>query len=79
MLFDADQVFLQSKLDGNMFLRLLAKEMYVVVFPVKLRLNKSVYRLKQASRLWHAHLTSCLKIQLYILGFGQCLADACVF
>ena len=28
-------------------------------------LNKSVYGSKQASRLWHAHLTSCLKT----LGF----------
>ena len=32
-------------------------------------------RLKQASRSWHAHLTTCLKT----LGFQQCLADACVF
>ena len=37
------------------------------------RLNKSLYRLKQASRSWHAHLTSCLKT------FQQCLANACVF
>ena len=38
-------------------------------------LNRSLYGLKQASRPWHAHLTSCLKT----LGFRQCLADACVF
>ena len=38
------------------------------------RLNKSLYGL-QASRSWHAHLTSCLKT----LGFQQCLADACGF
>ena len=31
--------------------------------------------MKQASRSWHAHLTSCLKT----LGFQQCLADACIF
>ena len=40
-----------------------------------MRLNKSLYGLKQASRSWHAHLTSCLKS----LGFQQCLADACAF
>ena len=34
-----------------------------------------MYGLKQASRSWHAHLTSCLKK----LDFQQCLADACVF
>ena len=35
----------------------------------------SLYGLKQASRSWHAHLTTCLNT----LGFQQCLADACVF
>ena len=40
-----------------------------------MRLNKSLYGLKQASRSYHAHLTSCLKT----LVFQQCLADACVF
>ena len=39
------------------------------------RLNKSLYGLKQASRPWHAHLTTCLKT----LDFQQCLVDACVF
>ena len=38
------------------------------------RLNKSLYGLKQASRQWHAFLTRCL----LSLGFLQCLADACV-
>ena len=39
------------------------------------RLNKSLYGLKQASRTWHAHLTTCL----LRLGFEQCLTDVCVF
>ena len=40
-----------------------------------MRLNKSLYGLKQASRSRHAHLTTCLKT----LGFQQRLEDACVF
>ena len=39
------------------------------------RLNKSLYGLKQASRTWHSHLMTCLQR----LGFEQCLADVCVF
>ena len=39
------------------------------------RMNKSLYGLKQASRQWHAHLTRCL----LSLGFVQGLANACVF
>ena len=39
------------------------------------RLNRSLYRLKQASRSWHTHLVDRLKS----LGFEQSLADACVF
>lgn len=40
-----------------------------------MRLNKSLYGLKQASRQWHTHLTRCLQTS----GFLQCLSDACVF
>ena len=36
-----------------------------------MRLNKSLYGLKQASRTWHAHLTTCLQR----LGFEQCMTD----
>ena len=39
------------------------------------RLNKSLYGLKQASRTWHAHLTTCL----LRLGFERSLTDVCVF
>ena len=38
------------------------------------RLNRSLYGLKQASRSWHNHLLSHMKS----LGFEQSLADACV-
>ena len=71
--FEVEQAFVQSKLDEDVFLclprgcgRLSDKTV---------RLNKTLYGLKQASRSWHAHLTTCLKT----LGFQQCLADACVF
>ena len=40
-----------------------------------IRLHKSLYGLKQASRQWHAHLTRCL----LTLGIVQRLADAYVF
>ena len=71
--FDVQQAFVQSKLDEDVFLRLprgcdrLSGKV--------VRLNKSLYGLKQASRSWHAHLTTCLNT----LGFQQYLADACVF
>ena len=71
--FDVEQAFVQSKLDENVFLRL--PEGCGRLSGKVVRLNKSLYGLKQASRSWHAHLTTCLKT----LGFQQCLADACVF
>ena len=70
--FDVEQAFVQSKLDEDVFLRL-PKGCGSLSGKI-VRLNKSLYGLKQASRSWHAHLTSCLKT----LGFQQRLADACV-
>ena len=71
--FSVEQAFVQSKLDEDIFLRL-PKGCGSLSGKI-VRLNKSLYGLKQAFRSWHAHLTSCLKT----LGFQQCLADACVF
>ena len=71
--FDVEQAFVQSELDEDGFLRLprgCGRLSGKIV-----RLNKSLYGLKQASRSWYAHLTTCLKT----LGSQQCLADACVF
>ena len=71
--FDVEQAFVKYILDEDALLRLprrcgrLSGEIVL--------LNKSLYGLKQASRSWHVHLTTCLKT----LGFQQCLADACVF
>ena len=71
--FDVEQAFVQSKLDEDVFLRL-PKGCGRLSGKI-VELNKNLYGLKQASRSWHAHLTTCLKI----LNFQQCLADACVF
>ena len=71
--FDVEQAFVQSKLDEDVFLPV-PKGCGSMSGKI-VRLNKSLYELKQASRSWHAHITSCLKT----LGFQQCLVDACVF
>ena len=39
------------------------------------KLSKSLYGLRQASRQWYALLKKCLSA----LGLVQCLADSCVF
>ena len=71
--FDVEQAFVHSKLDEDTSLRL--PKGCGCLFGKIVQLNKSLYGLKQASRSWRAHLTSCLKT----LGFQHCLADACVF
>ena len=71
--FNVEKAFVQSNLDEDVFLRL--PEGCGRLYGTIVRLNTSLYRLKQASRSWHAHLTTCLKT----LGFQQCLSDACVF
>ena len=71
--FDVDQAFVQSDLEEDFFLRL-PKGCGDLSGKV-VRLNNSSYGLKQASRTWHAHLTTCLER----LGFEQCMTDVCVF
>ena len=71
--FDVDQAFVQSDFEEDVFLRLpkgCGDLSGKVVW-----LNKSLHGLKQASRTWHAHLTTCLKRQ----GFEQCMTEVCVF
>ena len=71
--FDVDQAFVQSDLEEDVFLRLpkgCGDLSGKVVRPIK-----SLYGLKQASRTWHAHLTTCVKS----LGFEQCMTNVCVF
>ena len=71
--FDVEQAFVQPPLDGDMYMQL--PEGCGCLSGMVVKLNKSLYGLKQSSRQWRAHLTRCL----LFLGFVQCLADACVF
>ena len=71
--FDAQQAFVQSELEEEVYMRL--PEACGSMTGKVVRLNRSLYGLKQASRAWHGHLVSRLKH----LGFEQCAADACVF
>ena len=69
---DAEQAFVQSSLAEDVFMRLPpgCGEM-----PGKIiKLNRSLYGLKQASRSWHNHPITHTKS----LGFVQSLADAYV-
>ena len=70
--FDVDQAFVQPHLDKDVSLRL-PKDCGKLSGKVD-RLDKRLYGLKQASRTWHAHPTTCL----IILDFQQYI-DVCVF
>lgn len=69
--FDVAQAFLQSKLKEDIHLRL--AEGYSTAADKVVKLKRSIYSLKQASRTWHALLTKTLKRD----GFHQCLTDPC--
>ena len=69
--FDVDKAFVQSDLEEDVFLRL--PKGCADLSGKVVRLNKRMYGLEQASRTWHAHLTTCLKR----LGFEQCMTDVC--
>ena len=71
--FDIEQAFVQSELEENVFMRL--PQGCGNLSGKVIRLRRSLYGLRQASRHWHQHLAKCLKN----LGFDQCLADTCVF
>ena len=70
--FDVEQSFIQLNLVADVFIRLPrgCDEMSGKV----VRLNRSIYGLKQASRSWHNHLLS----HMNSLGFEQSLAGAAV-
>ena len=70
--FDAEQAFVQSKLDGVVFIRL--PPGCGVLSSKAVKLGRSLYGLRQSSRTWHNNLMRGLKC----LGFELCAADACV-
>ena len=69
---DAEQAFVQSTLQEDVFIRL-PKGCGRLTGKV-VKLARSLYGLKQASRMWHYHLVR----GMLSLGFEQCGADACV-
>ena len=71
--FDVEQAFVQSELEEDVFMRL--PQGCGSLSGKIVKLGKSLYGLRQASRKWHGRLTECM----LDLGFVQCLADMCVF
>ena len=70
--FDADQAFVQSKLDTDIYMRM--PEGCGDMSGKIVLLNKSLYGLKQAARSWHSLLVSTLRS----LGFEQHPSEPCV-
>ena len=70
--FDAEQAFVQSTLDEEVYLRL--PQGCGALSGKVVKLARSLYGLKQASRTWHNHLVRAMRC----LDFEQCAADACV-
>ena len=70
--FDAEQAFVQSDLDEVVYIRL--PPGCGALSGKVVRLRRSLYGLKQASRTWHYHLVRGMEA----LGFEQCEADAYV-
>ena len=70
--FDAEQTFVQSTLDEEMYPRL--PQGCGALSDKVVKLARSLYDLKQASRTWHNHLVRAMRG----LGFEHCTADACV-
>ena len=70
--FDAEQAFVLSDLDEVVYICL--PHGCGALSSKVVRLRRSLYGLKQASRTWHYHLVRGMKA----LGFEQCEADACI-
>ena len=70
--FHAEQAFVQSKLEEDVYLRM--PQGCRALSRKVVKQGRSLYGLKQASRTWHNHLARGMRS----LGFEQCAADACV-
>ena len=68
--FDIDQAFVRADLAEDVYMRL--PEGCGSLSGKVVKLSKSLYGLRQASRQWYALLKKCL----LALGFVQCLADS---
>lgn len=71
--FDIEQAFTRGNLEEVVNMRL--PQGCGALSGAVVRLKKSLYGLRQASRQWYKMLKECL----LSLGFEQCLADSCVF
>lgn len=69
---DAQQAFVQSDLDEEVYIR--SPQGCGALSGKVVKLDKILYGLRQASRTWHHHLVRGMKS----LGFEQSPADACV-
>ena len=72
---DIEQAFVNSEMEDGHDVYMRLPKGCGAMSGMVVKLAKSLYGLKQAARQWHAHLKRCL----LVLGFEQCLADACVF
>ena len=70
--FDAEQAFVRSTLDEDVYLRL--PQGCGNLSGKVVKLGRSLNGLKQSSRTWHNHLMKGMKR----LGFEQYATDACV-
>lgn len=71
--FDIEQAYIRADLDEEIYMQL--PRGCGVLSGAIVRLSKSLYGLRQASRQWYGMLKECL----LALGFEQCKVDSCVF
>jgi transposase InsO family protein len=73
---DVENAFVESELDKDIYMNL-PSDVYCNKFmgKIKVKLNKSLYGLKQAGELWYKLLTS----KFYTHGFESLAHDQCVF
>ncbi|CAM9316399.1 unnamed protein product, partial [Sphacelaria rigidula] len=73
--FDVTQAFVQAEMDTDVYMRL--REDCFVLTDVTVKMEKSIYGIKQAGRQWSRLL--CQTLLEDIGGMVRCEADPCVF